>query len=153
MRPLLPPWRPCLRRLAARLAPLLGLALNLCMALALAWTQPLAAIAAPVDWHEVPATAEGRQWWDAGSLRLDRDGRLSVLSRYRPAPAQETEGEEATRPPAASLYVMQLDCEQQLFRDVSVNGLPRFRAEWQTVGDDELGASVIREACGAWNGR
>jgi hypothetical protein len=48
---------------------------------------------------------------------------------------------------------MQLDCDQQLFRDVSVNGLPRFRSEWQTVADDELGASVIREACQAWSER
>jgi hypothetical protein len=113
-----------------------------------------AAMAAPVDWHEVPATAEGRQWWDAGSLRIDRDGRLSVLSRYQAA-AEEPAGDQQqqTRGPAASLYVMQLDCDQQLFRDVSVNGLPRFRAEWQAVADDELGAAVIREACQAWSRR
>ena len=99
------------------------------------------ALAGPVDWHEVPATAEGRQWWDAGSLRLDREGRLSVLSRFQPP-----EGSEG----AASLYVMQLDCDQQLFRDTSVNGLPRFRSEWQTVAQDALGAAVIQQACAAW---
>lgn len=116
-----------------------------------------AAAAAPVDWHEVPATAEGRQWWDAGSLRIDRDGRLSVLSRYQPSSPdpqpEETSGSETPRSAAASLYVMQLDCDQELFRDVSVNGLPRFRAEWQPVGEDDLGASVIREACRAWGER
>jgi hypothetical protein len=111
------------------------------------WLAP--AWAGPVDWHEVPATAEGRQWWDAGSLRIDRDGRLSVLSRFQPAPA-ETEGEEAGRPVPGSLYVMQLDCDQALFRDVSVNGLPRFRSPWQAVADDALGGAVIREACAAW---
>ncbi|MEB3254909.1 MAG: hypothetical protein VKJ05_00835 [Synechococcaceae cyanobacterium] len=110
-----------------------------------------AATAAPVEWHEVPATAAGRQWWDSGSLRLDRDGRLSVLSRFQPAPGAN--GEEPERPPAATLYVMQLDCDQQLFRDVSVNGLPRFRAEWQAVAGDDLGAAVIREACAAWAAR
>lgn len=100
-----------------------------------------AALAGPVDWQEVPATAEGRQWWDAGSLRLDREGRLSVLSRFQPA-----EGSEG----ASALYVMQLDCDQQLFRDTSVNGLPRFRSEWQAVAQDALGAAVIQQACAAW---
>jgi hypothetical protein len=136
---------------------LLGLLLGLLIGGASALLPAQAAAAAPVDWREVPATAEGRQWWDAGSLRIDRDGRLSVLSRYRPAAAKEVaetaEGPEQTRPPVASLYVMQLDCDQQLFRDVSVNGLPRFRSEWQTVADDKLGASVIREACQAWSER
>ncbi|MFM7266936.1 MAG: hypothetical protein ACKOZW_15365 [Cyanobium sp.] len=85
-----------------------------------------AALAGPVDWQEVPATAEGR---------------LSVLSRFQPA-----EGREG----AAALYVMQLDCDQQLFRDTSVNGLPRFRSDWQAVAQDGLGAAVIQQACAAW---
>ncbi|MFM7361748.1 MAG: hypothetical protein ACKO6F_00675 [Cyanobium sp.] len=139
---------PATRRLARLLAPLLGLVLSLALTLI-----PAPADAAPVDWHEVPATAEGRQWWDAGSLRIDRDGRLSVLSRFQPAAEPPADGEESARGPAATLYVMQLDCDQQLFRDVSVNGLPRFRSEWQAVAGDELGAAVIQEACLAWSGR
>lgn len=135
------------------LARLLTMALTLVATIATPLAAPLSAWAGPVDWHEVTATAEGRQWWDAGSLHLNREGRLSVLSRFQPAPPESPPGEEAARPPAASLYVMQLDCDQNLFRDVSVNGLPRFRAEWQAVADDELGAAVIREACQAWSGR
>ena len=30
---------------------------------------PAAAQAGPVEWQEVAATSEGRQWWDVGSLR------------------------------------------------------------------------------------
>ena len=106
--------------------------------------------AGPVEWHEVPATAEGRQWWDSGSLRIDREGRLSVLSRFQPASPSAASGEDGEPSPVGTLYVMQLDCDEALFRDVSVNGLPRFRAEWQPVAADELGAAVIREACAAW---
>jgi hypothetical protein len=102
------------------------------------WLAP--AWAGPVEWREVPATAEGQQWWDAGSLHRDRQGQLSVLSRFLPASSAN-----------GTLYVMQIDCDQNLFRDVSVNGLPRFRAEWQPVAEDELGAAVIREACAAWS--
>ena len=45
------------------------------------------------------------------------------------------------------LYVMQLDCGQGLYRDKQVNGLPRFRAQWQPSGDDGLITSVIEAVC------
>ena len=121
---------------------LAGLALALALILAL-WPGP-AAQAASVDWHEVPASAEGRQWWDAGSLRLSRDGNLSVLSRFQPA--TEDEGE---RQRLSDLYVMEIDCGQNLYRDTSVNGLPRFRALWQPADGDELLMAVIQESCEA----
>ena len=101
--------------------------------------RPAQAGAGPVDWHEVPATEEGRQWWDAGSLRITRDGHLSVLSRFQPS-------EEGSR---GQLYVMELDCDQELFRDTSVNGLPRFGAEWQAAAGDALSTATLREACRA----
>jgi len=51
---------------------------------------PAPALAGPVDWHELPSTAEGHQWWDAGSLRVNRHGNLTVLSRFQPAPTPRT---------------------------------------------------------------
>jgi len=166
--------------------------------LALALLLPARAWAGPVSWREVPPTAEGRQWWDEGSLRRNRAGHLTVLSRYQGAPASEavSEGSEATLPaageaaassaalpvapteagfasmaaPAGSLppgvdqpapasarrassisrlYVMELDCDQSLYRDISVNGLPQFGASWQPTGRDDLTAEVLRQACAA----
>ena len=179
--------------------------------------------AAPVSWIEVPPTAEGRQWWDAGSLHYNRAGHLTVLSRFQSAPSLEAQasasqagplspaaappataprgndgpdgasrpagapgsapGEAAAAPaldsatnagnttshgPAGSLpagldrraggsgatsisrlYVMELDCDQSLYRDISVNGLPRFGATWQPTGSDDLTAEVLRQACAA----
>ena len=101
------------------------------------------AVAGPVDWREVPASSDGRQWWDAGSLRLSPNGRLTVLSRYQP-----TDDEEG-RPRPGELYVMELDCGQKLYRDKSVNGLPRFRAEWQPASGDDLISAVIDASCEA----
>jgi hypothetical protein len=105
--------------------------------------------AGPVSWNEVPATAEGRQWWDGGSLRLSRQGQLTVLSRFQPAPPAPDADGQASRAAASSLYVMELDCGQELYRDISVNGLPRFRAEWQAVAGDSLSTEVLRAACQA----
>jgi hypothetical protein len=121
--------------------------------------------AGPVDWREVPASATGRQWWDAGSLRRDRRGTLSVLSRFQPP--SEPEGIQAPQPqpsptaeslvakprsgrqPLGTLVVMELDCDLRLYRDVSVNGLPRFNATWQPTGSDSLVAATLQEACAA----
>ncbi len=116
----------------------------------LLWLAPVqAAVAGPVDWHEVPATAEGRQWWDQGSLRRSRDGNLSVLSRFQPASEADADSD---RPRLGDLYVMEIDCGQRLYRDTSVNGIPRFGASWSAAGDDELLMAVMRESCEAGAG-
>ena len=97
--------------------------------------------AGQVEWIEVPATEAGQQWWDRGSVREDRQGLRSVLSRFTPAPTSE--GEQAP----GELYVMQLDCAQQLYRDKQVNGIPRFGSTWEAAGDDGLIGSVIDAVC------
>jgi hypothetical protein len=110
------------------------------------WLAAPAAAAGPVDWQEVEAGPEGRQWWDAGSLRFDREGRLSVLSRFQPAAA---DAPEDARPPVGQLYVMQLDCDEELYRDTAVNGLPRWGAPWQPAAGDTLTIRVLHAACEA----
>lgn len=115
------------------------------------WDQALlsAVLAGPVDWQEVPASPQGRQWWDAGSLRRDRQGRLSVLSRFQPAPGpdQDKDGTLLQRP--GTLYVMDLDCGQELYRDRAVNGLPRWGAPWALATGDPLTEATLRAACAA----
>ena len=137
-----------LRRLLPLLAAVL---LPLVLACPMAW-------AAPVDWHEVTATADGRQWWDAGSLRFSREGYLTVLSRFQPAtpaaatPADAPEspgGTRAERPAASTLYVMEIDCDESLYRDRSVNGFHQFSPQWQPVMADDLIGEVIAQACAA----
>ena len=106
-------------------------------------TQPVVAqpvFAGPVDWREVPSTSEGQQWWDAGSLRRTREGNVSVLSRY----SLKTEDES---PALGTLVVMEIDCDQSLYRDTQKNGLPRFRADWEAPAKDDLITEVINDVC------
>ena len=124
--------------LARRLSGLVA-AVVITFLVALSLAGPPAALAGPVSWREVPASPEGQQWWDEGSLRRSREGFLSVLSRYKPEGASRDGG----------LYVMEIDCPQQRFRDTSVNGLPRFRAAWQPATGDSLIMAVVVEACQA----
>ena len=129
----------------ARIASLLAMLLACGLVLVPA-SLPAPAWAGPVNWQEVPASAAGRQWWDAGSLRPTRQGTVAVLSRFQPAGPNG----DASRPlGAADLYVMEIDCGQRLYRDTSVNGIPRWRAEWQPGGSDVLVDAVIQAACAA----
>ncbi|MEB3264674.1 MAG: hypothetical protein VKJ66_09915 [Synechococcus sp.] len=125
------------RRLRHWLVGLLLLALSWCAA---------PALAGPVDWQELTPTAEGRQWWDAGSLRINRDGNLTVLSRFQPAASSD---DERARPPASSLYVMEIDCGQTLFRDTSINGFRQWNSSWQPAGADGLIEETIAAVCAA----
>jgi hypothetical protein len=137
------------------------LAALLMLVLALPLGRPSEVLAAPVSWVEVPPTAEGRQWWDEGSLRISRGGYLTVLSRFQPAaapadagaaaPAGAGEAAPTARAPLGSLYVMELDCDQDLYRDISVNGLPRFSPPWQPTGRDDLTHTVLQQACAAYS--
>jgi hypothetical protein len=107
-----------------------------------------------VNWQEVPSTAEGRQWWDSGSLRATTTGNLSVLSRFQPPNPGDskngTTGESEPKPKRmADLYVMDIDCDQQLFRDTSINGIPQFKAEWLPAAGDNLISAVIEGSCTA----
>ena len=163
----------------------LGLVLVLAGLLSWPWAQPEPAWAGPVDWQEVPSSDAGRQWWDRGSLRLSKQGTLTVLSRFQPAPEPEAAepapapapnagasasspvpasapapgstlgGEPAAsqgrrpRQPSSELYVSEIDCDQELMRDTSINGIPQWRASWQPVAGDGLMEEVVQAVCEA----
>ena len=130
------------RLLAAAIALLLTMALVVCT--------PTAAQAAPVNWIEVSPTDAGRQWWDEGSLRISSSGTLNVLSRFEPAAAgSSAEGGASKQRMLGTLYVMEIDCGQALYRDTSVNGLPQWGAQWQPVAGDGLIADVLQGSCAA----
>ena len=102
------------------------------------FAQPV--FAGPVDWREVPSTSEGQQWWDAGSVRRTKGGNVSVLSRY----SLKTEDDS---PALGTLVVMEIDCDQSLYRDTQKNGLPRFKADWEAPAKDDLITEVINAVC------
>lgn len=111
------------------------------LALVLVVTTAAPASAGPVNWQELPASEAGQQWWDSGSLRRNKAGYISVLSRFLPA---SPEGE---KPRMGDLYVMEIDCDQQLYRDTSINGLPQFNAQWLPAANDSLISGVITASC------
>jgi hypothetical protein len=101
-------------------------------------------------WSERHGVTVFRESSDYGNGQTrDRQGRLSVLSRFQPAPGpdQDKDGTLLQRP--GTLYVMDLDCGQELYRDRAVNGLPRWGASWALANGDPLAQSTLRAACAA----
>jgi hypothetical protein len=63
-----------------------------------------------VEWHEVAATSEGRQWWDSGSLRTNKNGNLTLLSRYQSIPKSTAQSiDQSTAQPVSQSTAQQIE--------------------------------------------
>ena len=99
------------------------------------------ASAGSVNWIEVNPSQNGQQWWDKGSLKKKRNGNITVLSKFKPIIDGEMNQQNN------KLYVMEINCKNKLFRDTSINGLPKLNSKWQTPNEDELIEEVISDSC------
>ena len=98
-----------------------------------------------VDWLLLKENNDGKEWVDLGSIRKIKDNEISVLTKYFQNPNKEkVKGE-------TNLYVMRINCETKEYKDITVNGIPSFKAQWKTSNDDELIDVVIDKSCNEIN--
>ena len=98
-----------------------------------------------VDWLLLKENIDGKEWVDLGSIRKINDNEISVLTKYFQNPNKDkVKGE-------TNLYVMRINCETKEFKDISVNGIPSFKAQWKTSKEDELIDVVIDKSCNEIN--
>ena len=98
-----------------------------------------------VDWLLLKENNDGKEWVDLGSIRKINNNEISVLTKYFQNPNKEkVKGE-------TNLYVMRINCETKEYKDISVNGIPSFKAQWKTSNDDELIDVVIDKSCNEIN--
>ncbi len=97
--------------------------------------------AGPVNWEEVEPSEAGRQWVDLGSIKINKDGNFNVLSRF------EVSSKTDQQPKKSSLFVMQINCSKNIFRDTYVNGIPKFSSEWHSGDGDSLIINVLNKVC------
>jgi len=99
-----------------------------------------------VDWFLLKENDDGKEWIDLGSIKKIKDNEISVLTKYFQNPGKEkVKGE-------TNLYVMRINCDNREFKDISVNGIPSFKAIWKTSNNDELIDVVIDKSCSEING-
>tara|TARA_Y100001978_G_C23445921_1_gene315332 strand:+ start:94 stop:489 length:396 start_codon:yes stop_codon:yes gene_type:complete len=94
-----------------------------------------------VNWILLKENLDGKQWLDKGSLKRYKNNEISVLTKYFQNPA-ESEDKGIT-----SLYVMRINCNNNQFKDTSINGIPNINAKWKTANNDELIDIVIKKSC------
>ena len=94
-----------------------------------------------VDWLLLKENNDGKEWIDLGSIKKIKNNEISVLTKFFQNPNKEkVKGE-------TNLYVMRINCETKEYKDISVNGIPSFNAQWKTSNEDELIDVVIDKSC------
>ena len=94
-----------------------------------------------VDWVLLKENNHGKEWLDRGSIKLLPNGEISVLTKFFRNPTNSNDDGELT------LYFMRINCNENKFKDTSINGIPQFNSKWQTSNNDELIDVVIENSC------
>ena len=90
------------------------------------------------DWQEVNPTKHGRQWWDKENIINKTNNKIRISSKFKPFFDTNTD---------YYLYVMDIDCNQKLYKDISINGNKVDNKEWQGSHGDILIGQVIDQSC------
>ena len=98
-----------------------------------------------VDWLLLKENNDGKEWVDLGSIKKIKDHEISVLTKYFQNPSKEKAKGET------NLYLMRINCNNREYKDISVNGIPSFRAKWKLSNNDELIDVVIDKSCSEIN--
>ena len=93
-----------------------------------------------VDWVLLKENNDGKEWIDIGSIKEINVDEVTVLTKFLRNP-KEGDKEQL------SLYVMRINCNDNTFKDTSINGIPQFGSKWQSSNDDELIEVVIEKSC------
>ena len=94
-----------------------------------------------VDWLLLKENDDGKEWVDLGSIKKINNNEISVLTKYFQNPSKvKVNGE-------TNLYVMRINCDNREYKDISINGIPSFKAKWKASNDDELIDVVIDKSC------
>ena len=94
-----------------------------------------------VDWVLLKENNDGKEWIDMGSIKEINAGEITVLTKFLKNPKEPSDKEEL------SLYVMRINCNDETYKDTSINGIPQFGSKWQTSNNDELIDVVIEKGC------
>ena len=94
-----------------------------------------------VDWLLLKENKDGKEWIDMGSIKEINSEEITVLTKYLKNPNESSDKEQL------SLYVMRINCNDNTFKDTSINGIPQFGSKWQTSKNDELIEVVIEKSC------
>ncbi len=94
-----------------------------------------------LEWTEIPKSEYGRQWVNKTSLNVLSNGNREILTKFSPANTKDN------NQPLTIIYLMEIDCNNILFKDNEVNGSSNNEAKWISSNGDVLIKEVIDETC------
>ena len=93
------------------------------------------------NWIQVSKTNEGIQYWDIGSLINKSNGLIEIKTKYLKKDAENQEIIEE------NIYTMEINCINNKYKDISVNGKINLSAKWEDPNGDKLINDLISESC------
>ena len=91
-------------------------------------------------WIEVSETSLGRQYLDRDSLINKDNGIIEIKTKYLKIDSKNKNVEE-------NIYRMEINCETNKYKDISINGKNILRAKWEVPNGDKLINDVIAVSC------
>ncbi len=96
---------------------------------------------ANINWIEVSKTPAGIQYLDRDNIHIKGKGIIELTTKYlKIDPSSSKKIEE-------NIYVMNINCLTNKFKDVSVNGKKKLTAKWEDPNGDKLLDDVISDSC------
>ena len=97
--------------------------------------------AANTNWVQVSRTSAGVQYLDIDSIDIEEKGIIELTTKYiKIDPSTSKEIEE-------NIYIMKINCMNNKFKDISVNGKKNLSAKWEDPNGDKLLDDVISDNC------
>ena len=92
------------------------------------------------NWIEVSSTSLGRQYLDKNSLINKDRGIIEITTKYLKIDSKNKNVEE-------NIYIMEINCDINKYKDISINGKNILRAKWERPNGDKLINDVISFSC------
>jgi len=96
---------------------------------------------ANINWFEVSRTPEGIQYLDSDNIDTKERGIIEITTKYIKIDTKTSKKIEE------NIYIMNINCKTNKFRDISVNGKKNLTAKWEDPKGDKLLDDVISESC------
>ena len=94
-----------------------------------------------INWVEVSRTPEGIQYLDRDNIDIQGEGIIELTTKYLEIDANTSNKIEE------NIYIMQINCLTNEFKDISVNGNKNLTAKWEDPNGDKLLDDVISNSC------
>ena len=92
------------------------------------------------SWIEVSEASFGRQYLDKDSFIIKDKGIIEITTKYLKIDSKNKNIEE-------NIYRMEINCDANKYKDISINGKNILRAKWELPNGDKLINDVISFSC------